>query len=526
MPTPQEQAMLLAATTQELTGEAALEASLIVGGAGSPEELLTLERSMDELLTVIVRGLPPGDAISRARALLPSLFAAHAGRALLQRYEADATTLYEAMMTGRFNCVSATTLYILAASRAGIDARAVLLPSHARAVVIASGRRFVVETTTPGGFDPPASVARAARDRARPMRGKAVDLYADEQGTEVPFRALLAVTYGNLSVAAEDRGDTALAAALVTREVALTPPAQAPIVRLQQMGLLSELATSKYNEGDLTAALAFARRAYDAAIDAQGKRLAEQNIAAIASRSLTVQATSLDDAALASFAQPLQAYPHAYGDVQALALTLVAQRRAGRGDVAGSASALHEAATLASSDEMRAQAGQNAIIGEINRMAALSTTDPEAAWTAWKRLPPPGVTLAAVQERAGAVIAQNRAVRLSNDAKCTELDGVLSQSPGIDHADALRASCRARRGLLRADKGDLAAALEDLRAAARLEPSEPAHRENLVVILEKQIDQLVHASRCSEIGPIVAEGRALAPADKFWAETVEYCSRR
>src|SRR5262249_27088680 len=151
-----------------------------------------------------------------------------------------------------------------------------LLPSHARANVVVGDRTIVVETTTVGGFDPPEELERQVIDRARPQRGAdQVDLYADEKGTEVTFSALLAATYGNLSIWSQERGENALASALVEREALLTPPDVRPLVRMQQMALLTELATRHLREGNLNEAMRFGRQAYDASPDEKTRGLAE-----------------------------------------------------------------------------------------------------------------------------------------------------------------------------------------------------------------------------------------------------------
>ncbi len=507
-----------------------LEAALTVGGARDPGQLAAMVRSVDATLAAVVAELPASaaDPTARPRALLAALFAARGGRPLLQTYEADASTLYDVVTTGRFNCVSATTLYVLAAKRAGVDARPVLLPSHARALVVLGGRRFVVETTTAHGFDPPAWVSREALDRARPKGlGPHVDLYADEKGTEVDDNALLGIAYGNLGIVAQARGDTALAAALLAREVALTPPAQVPLVRAQQVSLLTELATRALRAGKFADALTLARRADEVAPDAAMKRLTDQNITAIASQELNAEGPNMDDAAVLAFPEPLRAYPSSYGDVRALALTMVASRRLSRGDVDGSAAALHEAAGAATSNDVRGQAGQNARLGEINRLGKLSTTDPEAAWTGWQKLGPPDATLAAEEAQVGRVIVQNRAVKLSNSGRCAELEAVLAGSgPTPASADPLRASCHARRGLTSSERGDMAGALDDLRAAVRLDPADPHHRQNLVALIERQVDLLAHSSRCKLTPPLIHEGRALDAGDAFWGEATEFCKQQ
>jgi tetratricopeptide (TPR) repeat protein len=525
-PTPEETTMLDDLVHHRTGGTSPLEAALIIGGARDPSELTSMVRSLDATLGRIVAGLP-ADPTARGRALLEALHAPSDGRPLLQRYDAGATTLYDVATTGRFNCVSATTLYLLGAARAGLDVRPVLLPSHARAVAVVGGRRVVVETTTRNGFDAPPSVSREALERARPKGARArVDLYADEKGTEVDWNALLAVTYGNLGIVAQDHGDAALASALLAREAALTPPAQAAVVRTQQVSLLTELATRALGERKWSEALSLSRRAADAAPDPASKRLTEQNIGAIASQELVAEEPQMSDAALATYAEPLRAYPGAYGDFRALVLTFQGGRRLRHGDVEGSAAALREAASVATSAEVRGQTGHNARLGEINRIATLSATDPEGAWAAWQRLGPADPALGATETEAARVIEENRAIRFSNDGACVELESVLGSAPGVRRPDTLRASCHARRGLALERQGDFKGAIDELRGAVRFDPGEPQHRKNLAVMMEKEIDRLVHGSHCDLAAPLVAEGRALDPSATFFDEAATFCRSR
>jgi len=504
-----------------------LLSAVIVGGPRDPAELDAMTRSLDGAIRALLQGPPalPDDPAARASAVLERLFSSPSGQPLLRQYDADATTLHDVVATGRFNCVSATMLYILAARRVGIDARPVLLPSHARALVMIGGKSFVVETTTAHGFDPPASVSREALDRARPKGlGAHVDLYADERGTEVDWSALLGIAYGNLGIMAQARGDTALAAALLARELTLTPPAQAPLVKAQQASLLTELATRALREGHFADALALALRADAAAPDARTRQLTEQNLAAIASQQLTAEGGRMDDATLVWFAEPLRAHPTAYGDVRALALTMLGQRRLKRGDVEGSSAALREAATVASSSEVRGQAGHNARLGELNRLGRLSGTDPESAWKQWLALGPPDPALGSTEPEIALAIAQNRAIHFANDGQCTSLEAVLtSKVSPIPREAQLRASCHAHRGITLSEHGDLAGALTEMRAAVHADPTDPHHKQNLEVVLEKEIDRLVHAGGCAQIPPLVAEGQAIAPEGAFFAQATEYC---
>ena len=105
------------------------------------------------------------------------------------------------------------------------------------------------------------------------------------------------------------------------------------------------------------------------------------------------------------------------------------------------------------------------------------------------------------------------------------LEKVLATATAMARADTLRAGCHARVGLRLSDQGDFAAATGELRAAVRLDPRETRHKQNLAVVLEKQIDALIHSNRCREIPPLVAEGRTLDPSASFFDEATVFCKR-
>jgi hypothetical protein len=231
----------------------------------------------------------------------------------------------------------------------------------------------------------------------------------------------------------------------------------------------------------------------------------------------------MTDEELLVFPERVRAYPGPYGDVRALMLTSLGTRRLERGDVEGSAAALREAAAVASNGELKGQAGHNARLGELNRIGKLSATDPEAAWAAWQALGPPDPALGATESHVEALIAQNRAIHFSNAGRCADLDALATHAR-LEHAESLRAACHERHGMTVMAAGNLAGAAEELRVAVRLDPGDLRHRDNLVVMLEKQVDALVHGGRCGEVAPLVAEGRTLAPREGFWDEVTTFCN--
>jgi tetratricopeptide (TPR) repeat protein len=423
--------------------------------------------------------------------------------------------------------VSATMLYLLAASRLGIDARPMLLPSHARAVVVTDGERWTVETTSPFGFDPPKELLAKARDRSRPNTEKTLDLYADEKGTEVDFAALLAVTYGNIAIAAQESGETALASSLLARESALTPPSLRAAVRMQQASMLTQRAIKKSEDGQYEEALTLARHAFALADKDEDKLRLEQNLAVFADRRLRATEAKMDDAELSRFASSLREFPNAQGDVEAEVLTILARRKQQRGDVNGSAADLRGATVSASSKELRALADRNAFSGELVRLGVLSESDPEGAWSGFGQLTPPSdARLAARYEKVRSIIATNRAIQLSNAGSCESLEQLLGETPEIPHGAALRGACRSRFGLMLARKGEFEAAARELRNARTYEPNEKRHVRNLVTVLERYEDALVRDSQCDAARNVAAEGTMIAPEEPYFGKIAQSCVSR
>lgn len=538
-PTPREASMLDDYADGSLDRTSTLEAALMVGGPRDPSELEATARALDAALDAVVREfdrseaahrrLPTWvgkiDAARRGRALLAALYAPHGGRALLRRYEADATTLYDVATTGHYNCVSATILYLLAAERAHIDARPVLLPSHARAVVVIEGRRIPVETTTATGFNPSAEVLQQMRMLGRKASEGTLAENDDEEGVEVPFSALLGATYGNLGIMAMDRGDNALAASLVTRQAKLTPKAAISAVQAQQVALLMQLAAREERDGRLDAALGFARRAAAVEASPEANHMAQQLLLHVASQLLVDRSKTWSDAKLIAFADGFREQPLAYGDVRALALSFVGERQLVRGDVAAGTATLARAAGVATSKAMRDAATRGVAFGELARVGKRSETDPEGAWTAWKALPASSndPEFARDRDEIGAYVGERYCIHLANGGRCSELEVGLTEAPSVPRQGLLRASCRARRAQALANDGKTAAALAEGRDALRLMPGNPDHRKLLVYLLSAHIEALITAGRCAHARPLITEGLTLAPKETFFVESDAYC---
>ena len=85
----------------------------------------------------------------RAEGVLTLLY-----RETLMRYESGQTRVHTALLTGSYNCVSASSLYAFLAREAGLSVIANETKDHAFCSVIIGGKKIDVETTNPGGFNP------------------------------------------------------------------------------------------------------------------------------------------------------------------------------------------------------------------------------------------------------------------------------------------------------------------------------------------------------------------------------------
>jgi hypothetical protein len=190
-PTALEKSLLDDVADRHLDHFSMLDAALIVSGVRDEQELAVMRGRFHALVDPIAAAVVAiADPYARGRKLLVDLFA-QGDEAMLRNYDLQATTLLDVLESGRFNCVSATTAYLLAAAEAKLVAVPVLLPSHARAAVVLDSGNVRVETTLPTGFDPDPKLIRMVRQQFVPSQTVGIPLFADETGTPADFLALL-----------------------------------------------------------------------------------------------------------------------------------------------------------------------------------------------------------------------------------------------------------------------------------------------------------------------------------------------
>lgn len=532
-PTALEAELLADAEDRVLTRFDLLDAALVVGGAQDRRALDEARARLDARLAPVLKAVPRGDRRLMAKLLLQALHtpAAPGQAPLLGRYEARASTLQEVLDSGLYNCVSATLLYLAAAKELSLDARAVLLPSHARAAVVLEGKPVVVETTSRLGFDASAETAREVAARFRPAAEAAgpssVDLYSDERGTEVDDVALLGVVTTNLAVGAKQRGDLDAAEALDRRADVFVAPSARPLMRLVRASTLGELAILRLGEGRTAEAVDLAFQAAQLVPEGDDARLARHNLKALAQRRLAELPPS-GEKEMFAFVDRFKAFPEVERDLRSRAFDLAGGLRSKKGDFEGAAAAAREAARLGDGSRNGSVLSHNLAVAELNRLVELGQKDPERAWADFERLSVPP-ELETQRRQLGANLAAQRAQRALQKGDCALVDRRVIDWMVLDpkaQADALRAACRNEEGLSAWKAKDFAAAARSFREAMGLNPDEPAFARNLGGALGNQVSRLLQAKKCREARPLIDEGARVAPDDELFRKAAAYCAKQ
>ena len=125
--------------------ELGLGPSMLIGsGVRSYEDLATYEAKLEATLRGIL------DAARANNAALPLHLKLHAAMhkvALHGGYQSQASSLTQVLDRGRYNCLSGSALYVLAARRAGVQATGYAMQGHIMALVFDQDGGHKVETT-------------------------------------------------------------------------------------------------------------------------------------------------------------------------------------------------------------------------------------------------------------------------------------------------------------------------------------------------------------------------------------------
>ena len=125
-------------------------AAMVAEGIRDIEFIRTHEARLDALVAQVtaLHGNTSAQNLTRA------LFEAMHKELLTQPYDLHCTELSKVMLTGHFNCVSATILFNCLAEKAGINVTALEMPGHALSRVYFAGGVFTnIETTCPTWFN-------------------------------------------------------------------------------------------------------------------------------------------------------------------------------------------------------------------------------------------------------------------------------------------------------------------------------------------------------------------------------------
>lgn len=206
-----------------------LRAALIAGGVRDEQSWqradACLQRYADELKG---SGRLAGSAEEQARVLHRFLH-----ERVLTAYDPSANNLADALTSGRFNCITSSTLYMALAAECGWPAAAYELPAHVLVVLDPAGAAVPVETTCPAW--------RPAGQRSQ------------TPGRLIGAAELLATYYHNQGVARLADGDFAAAVAANSTALRLDPLCTA--ARQNLVAAWNNWALSLAAAGDYPAAL-------------------------------------------------------------------------------------------------------------------------------------------------------------------------------------------------------------------------------------------------------------------------------
>jgi hypothetical protein len=526
--TPLESELLADAEDRILTRFDLLDAALVVGGAKDRRALDDARARLEARLAPPPQGHPPGRPAADGQAAAQALHTppARTGRRCWAGTRPPRRPCRTCSPSRTFNCVSATILYLAAARELSLDARAVLLPSHARAAVVLECKHVIVETTSRLGFDASAETAREVASRFRSSGGgepgNAIDLYADERGTEVDDLALLGVITTNLAVVAKQRGDLAAAEALDARAGVFVAPSARPLMRLVRASTLGELALLRLNEGRTAEAVDLAHQAAQLLPDGEEARLARHNLKALAQRRLAELARA-SEKELFAFAERFKAFPRWSGTCA-------------RGR--GTWPAPSAASGATSRGRRRRRARRPAGVELARRRRARAQPGRRRAQPARRAGPQgPGAGLGRLREalvprswtRSAASwggLAAQRAQRAMERGECEEVDrgdDWLVLDPTAP-ANPCAPPARTRRGWA---SGRRRTSSRRRAPSARRWPStrRAGLRQNLSGALGNQVGGLLQARRC-KTSPANRGGPAAAPRDELFKKAARFCAAR
>lgn len=443
--------------------------------AAAEPETSGVRAALEARLDAVVAAVAPGTPEARARALLRVLHGP-GPTGLLATYDEVATTVVDVAYRARFNCVSATALFLIAASALELEGEVELLPTHARARIrIESdrGTRWVlVETTSPFGFDPaPEDRARIAQRVASVGSGRGI---VDEAGEQVGFEGLLAATFVNRATVAQEEGDLVEAERLFARGARLAPsPTSRRLLQDQRATLLARLAIVHLERGETEGfvraqGLLLRARALEPT-DGQVRGIVRQNLRAVTERLLRahVEAGRGERALQARVRFEQGATPNDVAGIRAFLLGERARRAANAGDAVAALGYLDEALSL----ELNAEEAPLRAVLEGNQMGLLSSA----------------------------------AEQYASEGDLTGARNLLSRTPGLPVSPETWARIYRLAGHALLSAGRASAASDVFREGLGKVPSHPELEQDLSSTLQQTVLPDVREGRCAEAAPVLDE---------------------
>jgi tetratricopeptide (TPR) repeat protein len=192
------------ATDQRWDEFTLLEAALIASGAEQAGELHACTKAM-RAHAARLAGEAAHDASPRDRAISVQRYLHR--EVLLGPYDANCNDLRRTLSEGRYNCVTATVLYLVLAESLHLQVTAVHLPGHVRCR-LRDGVMLDIETTRPE-----ASAALLTTE----------SVAANKRGRELSATALVGKLYYNAGLALMERGEVSAAVTKFEHSLTLDP---------------------------------------------------------------------------------------------------------------------------------------------------------------------------------------------------------------------------------------------------------------------------------------------------------------
>ncbi|HEY2759128.1 MAG TPA: hypothetical protein VGI75_00255 [Pirellulales bacterium] len=203
-----------------------VEAAMIAGGLTNPNSIQRYQAKYAALREKLLqrfeqfRADQAGDPIlARIEFIHQTLYR----NLLTGGYSAEATDLAATFDTGIYNCASATLLFVSLAGDIDLDAQAIELPGHVRAVIETSDHQYEIEATCPVWPDAvraePRIQSAGASDHPYNLRRAGMPSI----GREVSPLGLLAMIYYNRGVDAFSENRFADSIAVTRRALLLDP---------------------------------------------------------------------------------------------------------------------------------------------------------------------------------------------------------------------------------------------------------------------------------------------------------------